>query len=142
MYHQIMYKLNTSNIIHKKKCVFLKNKNSHRIYVFESHHSKCKVCFKNEKEKQCFICFDDNVSIDSLDSLFYHYGSDKADIFKKTENKGHGYSKFYKQKLEILKNEKINILEIGSFAGASAAAFAKYLPKSNIFCFDISDLIV
>tara|TARA_E500000178_G_scaffold294759_1_gene300239 strand:- start:45 stop:788 length:744 start_codon:yes stop_codon:yes gene_type:complete len=80
----------------------------------------------------------DNVSIDSLDSLFYHYGSDKADIFKKTENKGHGYSKFYKQKLEILKNEKINILEIGSFAGASAAAFAKYLPKSNIFCFDIN----
>ena len=80
----------------------------------------------------------DNININSLDELFYHYGSDKADIFKKTENKGHGYSKFYKQKLEKIKNQKINILEIGSYAGASAAAFVKYLPKSNIFCFDIN----
>ena len=80
----------------------------------------------------------DSISIDSLDRLFYHYGSDKADIFKKTESKSHGYSKFYKQKIEKLKNRKINILEIGSYAGASAAAFAKYLPKSNIFCFDIN----
>ena len=80
----------------------------------------------------------DNINIDSLDRLFYHYGSDKADIFKKTKNKGHGYSKFYKQKLEKLKNQKINILEIGSYAGASAAAFVKYLPESNIFCFDIN----
>lgn len=59
-----MYKLCTSNIIHKKECVFLKNKNRQRIYVMESHHSKCKICFKNEQEKQCFICFDDNVSVD------------------------------------------------------------------------------
>ena len=80
----------------------------------------------------------DNININSLDELFYHYGSDKADIFKKTENKGHGYSKFYKQKLEKLQNHKINILEIGSYAGASAAAFVKYLPRSNIFCFDVN----
>ncbi len=80
----------------------------------------------------------DNVNIKSLDGLFYNYGSDKADIFKKTENKGHGYSKFYEEKLDKLKNQKINILEIGSYAGASAAAFVKYLPESNIFCFDIN----
>jgi predicted O-methyltransferase YrrM len=80
----------------------------------------------------------DNINIDSLDGLFYHYGSDKADVFKKTQNKGHGYSKFYEQKLEKLRNKKINILEIGSYAGASAAAFAKFLPMSNIFCFDIN----
>ena len=80
----------------------------------------------------------DSTSVDSLDRLFYHYGSDKADIFKKTESKSHGYSKFYKQKLEKLQKRKINILEIGSYAGASAAAFAKYLPNSNIFCFDIN----
>ena len=80
----------------------------------------------------------ENINIDSLDRLFYHYGSDKADIFKKTENKGHGYSKFYKQKLEKLQNHKLNILEIGSYAGASSAAFAKYLPESNIFCFDVN----
>ena len=81
---------------------------------------------------------DDNVNSDSLDELLYYYGSDKADVFKKTKNKGHGFSKFYKQKLEKIKNQKINILEIGSYAGASAAAFVKYLPESNIFCFDIN----
>jgi len=80
----------------------------------------------------------DNININSLDGLFYHYGSDKADFFKKTDNKGHGYSKFYIQKLEKLKNQKINILEIGSYAGASAAALVKYFPMSNIFCFDIN----
>ena len=80
----------------------------------------------------------DNIKTNSLDELFYHYGSDKADIFKKTANKGHGYSNFYKQKLEKVKNQKINILEIGSYAGASAAALVKYLPESNIFCFDIN----
>ena len=80
----------------------------------------------------------DNVNVNSLDGLFYHYGSDKSDIFKKTENNGHGYSRFYTHKLEKFKNKKINILEIGSYAGASAAAFAKYLPESNIFCFDIN----
>ena len=80
----------------------------------------------------------DNININSLDKLFYHYGSDKADTFKKTENNGHGYSKFYKQKLEKFQNHKINILEIGCYAGASAAAFAKYLPESNIFCFDVN----
>ncbi len=80
----------------------------------------------------------DNFNSNSLDILFHHYGSDKADIFKKTANKGHGYSNFYKQKLEKVKNQKINILEIGSYAGASAAALVKYLPESNIFCFDIN----
>ena len=88
-------------------------------------------------KKKIFID-NDNVNINSLDGLFYHYGSDKADSFRKIENKGHGYSKFYEQKLETLKNKKINILEIGSYAGASAAAFVKYLPESNIFCFDIN----
>ena len=80
----------------------------------------------------------DNVNLNSLDALFYHYGSDKSEIIKKTQNKGHGYSKFYKKKLEGFKNKKINILEIGSFAGASAVAFSKYLPQANIFCFDIN----
>ena len=39
---------------------------------------------------------------------------------------------------ENFKNKKINILEIGSYAGSSAAAFVKYFPKSNVFCFDIN----
>ena len=80
----------------------------------------------------------DNINFGTLDELFHYYGSDKADIFKKTKSKGHGFSSYYEKKLKDLKEKKINILEIGSFAGASAAAFTKFFPNSNIFCFDIN----
>ena len=80
----------------------------------------------------------DNINYKSLDELFYYYGSDKANIFKHTNKKGHGFSSFYTSYLKSLKSKKINILEIGSFAGASAAAFVKYFPYSNIYCFDVN----
>ncbi len=80
----------------------------------------------------------DELNLNSLDALFHHYGSDKANIFKSTNKKGHGYSKFYEKNLEEFREKNINILEIGSYAGASAAAFTKYFPKSNIFCLDIN----
>ena len=79
-----------------------------------------------------------NLSDKSLDELFYLYGSDKSNIFKKTERNGHGYTKFYTNHLDTLKNKKINILEIGSYSGASAAAFAKYFKNANIFCLDVN----
>ena len=80
----------------------------------------------------------DNTNFETIDELFHYYGSDKAEIFNKTNKPGHGFSKFYEEKLKNLKNRQINILEIGSYAGASAAAFVKFLPKSNIYCFDVN----
>ena len=80
----------------------------------------------------------DKVEKSNLDDLFHYYGSDKANIFKHTKAEGHGFSKFYTHHFDHLKGKKINILEIGSFAGASAAAFVKYFPKSKVFCFDIN----
>ena len=80
----------------------------------------------------------DNIISDSLDYLFHEYGSDKANIFKSNQKQGHGYSIFYEKKLERYKNKNLNILEIGSYAGASAAAFTKYLPKSKVYCFDVN----
>ena len=80
----------------------------------------------------------DNINLDSLDKLFNHYGSDKANIFKENDKIGHGYSKFYEKKLEKFKDKQINILEIGSYSGASAAAFIKHFPNSKVFCFDIN----
>ncbi len=80
----------------------------------------------------------DNIKFNTLDELFHHYGSDKANVFKLNNNSGHGFSKFYEKNFEKFKDKKINILEIGSYAGASAAAFVKYFPNINIFCFDIN----
>ena len=91
----------------------------------------------------------DNISSDfhtsNLDEIFSYFGSDKAKVFqtdfssvepKKKEVNGHGYSNFYEKHLNIFKNHKINILEIGSFSGASAASFVKYFPQSKIYCLD------
>ena len=75
---------------------------------------------------------------DSLDKLLNFYGSDKANIFRKTGLQGHGFSNFYSKELNNFKNKKIKILEVGSFSGASAAAFSKYFSNSTIYCFDIN----
>lgn len=74
----------------------------------------------------------------SLDELFHYYGSDKAEIVNTTSEPGHGFSKYYTENLYELKDKKINILEVGSYSGASAAAFKKYFKNSSIYCFDIN----
>tara|TARA_B100000780_G_scaffold274604_1_gene239863 strand:- start:1757 stop:2500 length:744 start_codon:yes stop_codon:yes gene_type:complete len=74
----------------------------------------------------------------SLEDLLVKYGSDKANSFKNKKNAGHGYTKYYLKFLKKLKYKKINILEIGSYAGASAAAFVKFFPNSTIYCLDIN----
>ena len=74
----------------------------------------------------------------SLEDLFIKYGSDKSSSFKNRKNSGHGYTKYYLKFLKKLKHKKLNILEIGSYAGASAAAFVKFFPNSTMYCLDIN----
>ena len=96
---------------------------------------KRKIIYQLKKK----ISIDDDFINDKLlDKLFHKYGSDKANTFIKNNFQGHGFSKFYAKHLDKLKNKKINILEIGSYSGASAAAFVKYFPYSKVFCFDIN----
>ena len=73
----------------------------------------------------------------NLEELFVKYGSDKASFWNK-KNLGHGYTKFYLKHLKKIRKKSINILEIGSFSGASAAAFSKFFYNSNIYCLDIN----
>ena len=79
-----------------------------------------------------------NLNSSKIDELFKYFGSDKATTWQKGKEIGHGYSEFYEKHLNIFKNKKINILEIGSFAGASAASFVKYFPLSTVYCLDIN----
>ena len=74
----------------------------------------------------------------NIDEVFRYFGTDKATKWKEEKEIGHGYSKFYEKHLNIFKNKKINILEIGSYAGASAASFVKYFPLSTVYCLDIN----
>ena len=80
----------------------------------------------------------DGVIEQDLDKLLFHYGSDKSNFIKNQNTRGHGYSKFYSKYFEKFKSKKINILEIGSYSGASAAAFNKFFENSQIICFDIN----
>ena len=81
---------------------------------------------------------DSKTSQNTLEDLFIHYGTDKANVFENSIEKGHGYSEFYQNHFEKIKNQNLNILEIGSYSGASAASFSKYFPNSKIFCVDIN----
>tara|TARA_B100001564_G_C20495979_1_gene603958 strand:- start:155 stop:898 length:744 start_codon:yes stop_codon:yes gene_type:complete len=90
------------------------------------------------KFKKKILIDNDKISSQSLDFLFHEYGSDKSNIFKLNNKPGHGYSIYYEKKLEQYKNKNLNILEIGSYSGASAAAFTKFIPNSKIYCFDIN----
>ena len=97
---------------------------------------KRKILYKIKKKINIDL---DEVHKKTLDDLFYHYGSDKADIVKqRQDDQGHGFSKFYTQHLKHLKEKEIKILEIGSYAGASAAAFIKFFKNSSVYCFDIN----
>ena len=80
----------------------------------------------------------DNFSNLSIDEIFKYFGTDKATKWKHGKNTGHGYSDYYEKHLKNYKDKKINILEIGSYAGASAASFIKYFPFSNVYCLDIN----
>ena len=73
-----------------------------------------------------------------LEELFSFYRTDKANYIKSEKSHGHGYAEFYEKHFSNLRDKKLNILEIGSYSGASAAAFVKYFKDVNIYCLDIN----
>lgn len=82
--------------------------------------------------------------------LFEYFNSDKGfyfvdqypEPFKRKNNtkkiKAHGYSEFYEKYFKIIKNENINILEIGSFYGNASAALFFYFKNAKIYGADIN----
>jgi len=101
--------------------------------------------FLYEIKRKVNIDSDINLKLEKLNDFFIHYGTDKASHLptdknnkQSSSNKTHGYSEFYQKHLSHYKSKSINILEIGSYAGASAAAFAKYFSNSKIFCLDVN----
>ena len=98
-----------------------------------------KILFKFKKK----INLDNNkIKINNLNYLFEYYGSDKGskviDPYTKNSKKkiGHGFGKFYEIHFSKLKKKYINLLEIGTWYGASVAAFNNYFDKIKIFCID------
>ena len=78
----------------------------------------------------------------SLNELFNHFGTDKGtkvlNPYSRESNEihGHGFAKFYEKEFKYYKSKKLNILEIGTWEGASSAAFLNYFPNAIIYCID------
>ena len=68
----------------------------------------------------------------TLNDLFEYFNSDKGNFFlnqytrsrKKDKIQGHQYAFFYDKYFKDIKNNQLNILELGSFKGGAAAAFS------------------
>ncbi len=84
--------------------------------------------------------------------LFEYFNSDKAEKYlnqyqksTKREKKlldGHKYHEYYEKYFSDMKNDKLDILEIGTFKGNATAAFYFYFKNANITTVDIfPDLI-
>ena len=83
-----------------------------------------------------------------LNFLFEYFNSDKGEKFinqythpsKRNNIKimAHGYSKYYENIFFNFKDNKMNILEIGSFYGNASAALFFYFKNANIFGADIN----
>ena len=78
----------------------------------------------------------------SLNQIFNYFGTDKGSNVKNPYSKiskkklGHGFGKFYEKYFYKFKNDNFNFLEIGTWKGASLAAFKKYLTNANIHGID------
>ena len=80
--------------------------------------------------------------VKDLNFLFQYFNSDKGEKYINQYQKpikqnkeliqGHSYHSFYEKFFFDKKNDKINLLEIGSFKGNAAAAFFFYFPNSSI----------
>jgi hypothetical protein len=83
----------------------------------------------------------------SLNDLFNFFNSDKGDLYEyqynhpsknnKAKVQAHGYAKFYDNYFKNIKNEKLNILEIGSFYGNASASLFFYFRNSFLYAADI-----
>ena len=105
-------------------------------FYFEKKVNLDKLCLTNK-----------SLFTKDLNYLFEYFNSDKGEKFtdqyvqpakkKSTIIEAHGYAKFYEKFFFLIKDEKINIMEIGSFYGNASAALFFYFKNANLFAADI-----
>ena len=61
-------------------------------------------------------------------------------LFKTDKATNHHFTDFYHEKLNHLRNEKINLLEIGIMTGQSLRMWKEYFPNAVIYAVDLNDL--
>ena len=106
-----------------------------------------KLLFKPKIDLDKFSDLNSNFFDKDLNFLFNFFNSDKGEKFENQYQKpismdkkkvnGHHYHKFYEEYFAKKKNDKLRILELGSFKGNAAAAFYFYFKNSSIKSGDI-----
>lgn len=69
--------------------------------------------------------------MERLDEIGLRHGTDKA-------SRGHGYLDFYQRFFEPLRDQRIQLLEIGVFEGRSLAMWRDFFPQASIIGVDIN----
>ncbi len=106
-----------------------------------------KFLLKSKMDLDKFSNLNSNFFHKDLNFLFNFFNSDKGEKFENQYQKpskinkikidGHYYHKFYEKYFFKKKNDKMNILELGSFKGNAAAALYFYFKNSYIKSGDI-----
>jgi hypothetical protein len=68
--------------------------------------------------------------VETLHDIGLRHGTDKATC--------HGYTHRYAPLFEPIRNDRVALLELGYFEGASARMWADYFPNGRIHCIDIN----
>lgn len=71
--------------------------------------------------------------METLDQLGLKFGTDKA-------SSGHNYLQYYERFFQPIRNDKLDIMEIGIWEGASLRLWQEYFPNSLIYGVDIQEM--
>ncbi len=106
-----------------------------------------KLLYPKSKNLEFFAKKNEYLFKKDLGFLFQFFNSDKGEFFinqydkplKRSKNlkTGHSYHHFYEKYFKPIKNQSLNILEIGSFKGNATAAFYFYFKNSKIISCDL-----
>ena len=106
-----------------------------------------KILYPSEVNLDKFSIKNQNLFNKNLEFLFQYFNSDKGNFLynqydkplksKKKLIQGHAYHKYYEKFFKPVKQNKLDILEIGSFKGNATAAFYFYFKNSNLITCDI-----
>ena len=104
--------------------------------------------FPKKIDLDIFIKKKDFLFKKDLNFLFEYFNSDKGEYFinqysqpykkKSIRKKAHAYTKFYESYFKNIKDNKLNIIEIGSYYGNASAALFFYFKNSYIYSADIN----
>lgn len=93
----------------------------------------------SENEILSFLNLDRLNQKSDLCEIFYKYGCWKGLLGKESEPGWHNYSPLYDYLFKHMRDEELNIFEVGIYHGDSVKSWKEYFPKSKIYVGDVNN---